>query len=309
MFEDMKDLLGIKDLQKSHIEKILDTAKTMKHIISQNNKKTGHLIGKSIVTLFYENSTRTRLSFELAAKYMSGFASNISVNASSVSKGESLIDTAKTIDAMGTDVVILRHSRSGTPHLIAKNINASVINAGDGMNEHPTQALLDMFTMREKKGRIEGLKVAIVGDVLHSRVARSNIWGLTKLGAEVSIGAPSTLLPADLQKTGVKVYNSIHEAVVDADVVMGLRIQQERQKRGLFPSVIEYARFFGIDERRLSLAKPDALLLHPGPVNRGVELSSSVLESEKSFVNEQVTNGVAIRMAILYLYTRKGNEI
>jgi aspartate carbamoyltransferase catalytic subunit len=309
MFEDMKDLLGIKDLQKSHIEKILDTAKTMKHIISQNNKKTGHLIGKSIVTLFYENSTRTRLSFELAAKYMSGFASNISVNASSVSKGESLIDTAKTIDAMGTDVVILRHSRSGAPHLIAKNINASVINAGDGMNEHPTQALLDMFTMREKKGRIEGLKVAIVGDVLHSRVARSNIWGLTKLGAEVSIGAPSTLLPADLQKTGVKVYNSIHEAVVDADVVMGLRIQQERQKRGLFPSVIEYARFFGIDERRLSLAKPDALLLHPGPVNRGVELSSSVLESEKSFVNEQVTNGVAIRMAILYLYTRKGNEI
>lgn len=309
MFEGMKDLLGIKDLQKSQIEKILDTAQTMKYIISQNNKKTGHLIGKSVVTLFYENSTRTRLSFELAAKYMSGFAANVSVNVSSVQKGESLIDTAKTIDVMGTDVIILRHSRSGAPHLIAKNVDACVINAGDGMNEHPTQALLDMFTIREKKGRIEGLKVAIVGDILHSRVARSNIWGLTKLGAEVSIGAPATLLPMDLQKTGVKVYNSVHEAIVDADVVMGLRIQQERQSKGLFPSTMEYARFFGIDDRRLSLAKPDALLLHPGPVNRGVELSSSVLDSEKSFVNEQVTNGVAIRMAVLYLYTRKGNEV
>ena len=308
MFHGMKDLLGIKDLQPFHMEEIFETAKTMKYILSNNNKKTGHLVGKSIVTLFYENSTRTRLSFELAAKYMSAFASNVSSSGSSVAKGESLIDTARTIDVMGTDVVILRHPRSGAPHLIAKNIDACVINAGDGMNEHPTQALLDMFTIKEHKGRIEGLKVAIVGDIAHSRVARSNIWGLTKLGAEVSVGAPATLLPADLASSGAKVYTSVQEAILDADVVMGLRIQQERQKSGLFPSTAEYARFFGVDEKRLTLAKPDALLLHPGPVNRGVELSSGAADCERSLIDEQVTNGVAIRMAILYLYTRREND-
>ena len=280
----------------------------MKYVLSQKNKRTAHLQGKSIVTLFYENSTRTRLSFELAAKYMSAFASNVTSSGSSVAKGETLIDTARTIDVMGTDVIVMRHGMSGAPHLIAENVKASVINAGDGMNEHPTQALLDLFTMQEKKGKIKGLKVAIVGDIAHSRVARSNIWALTKMGAEVSVGAPATLIPADLEKTGINVYNSVQEAIVDADVVMGLRIQSERQKSGLFPSNREYSRFFGIDPKRLTLAKPDALLLHPGPVNRGVELSSMVGDGNSSLIDEQVTNGVAIRMAVLYLFTRGGND-
>lgn len=303
-----KDLLGLRDLPADQIESILETAKTMKFIMSQKNKKTGHLVGKSIVTLFYENSTRTRLSFELAAKYIGAFASNISVATSSVQKGESLIDTAKTIDVMGTDAIIIRHPMSGAPHLIAKNVRASVINAGDGMNEHPTQALLDIFTIKEKKGRIKGLKVAIVGDIAHSRVARSNIWGLVKLGAEVSVGAPATLLPPEIAKMGVKAYGSVQEAILDADVIMGLRMQKERQKSGLLPSVSEYSRFFGINERRMALAKPDALLLHPGPVNRGIELSSEVIDGGKSVINEQVANGVAIRMAVLYLLTRGGEE-
>ncbi|MCK9479733.1 MAG: aspartate carbamoyltransferase catalytic subunit [Firmicutes bacterium] len=303
-----KDLLGLKDLSATQIEKILDTAKTMKFILSQKNKKTGHLVGKSIVTLFYENSTRTRLSFELAAKYMSASASGVSSTNSSVLKGENLIDTAKTIDAMGTDVIVVRHPMSGAANLIAKSVNAGVINAGDGMNEHPTQALLDMFTITEKKGRVKGLRVAIVGDALHSRVVRSNIWGLTKLGAEVSIGAPATLLPPDIAKMGAKVYNSVQEAIVDADVVMALRMQNERQKSGLYPTAAEYAHFFGINENRIKLAKNDALIMHPGPINRGLELSSSVADCENSVINEQVTNGVAIRMAVLYLYTR-GREV
>jgi len=304
MFDVHKDLLGLKDLTAEQINKILDTAKTMKYILQQKNRKTEHLKGKSVVTLFYENSTRTRLSFELAGKYMGAFTSNITSSGSSVAKGETLIDTARTIDVMGTDVIIMRHGMSGAPHLVAKNVKASVINAGDGMNEHPTQALLDLFTMKEKKKNFEGLKVAIVGDILHSRVARSNIWGLTKLGAEVSIGAPLTLLPPEIEKSNINVYSSVQEAVLDADVVMGLRIQTERQKSGLFPSTGEYARFFGIDPKRLTLAKPDALLLHPGPVNRGVELSSAVVDGNSSLIDEQVTNGVAIRMAVLYLYTK-----
>mgnify|MGYP000270947847 CR=1 FL=1 len=304
-----KDLLGLKELSAEEISYILKTAETMKYILLQNNKKTPHLQGKSVVTLFYENSTRTRLSFELAAKYMSASAANVSSSGSSVQKGETLIDTGKTIDMMGTDVIIIRHLMSGAPHLLAKHVKASVINAGDGMNEHPTQALLDLFTIREKKGDIQGLKVAIVGDIAHSRVARSNIWGLTKLGAEVSIGGPSTLMPAEIEKMGVKVFNSVHEAIIDADVVMGLRIQLERQKKGLFPTTREYARFFGIDKKRLAFAKPDALLLHPGPVNRGIELSTEVIDGDQSCINEQVTNGVAVRMAILYLLMRKGGKI
>jgi len=304
-----KDLLGLKELSAEEISYILKTAETMKYILLQNNKKTPHLQGKSVVTLFYENSTRTRLSFELAAKYMSASAANVSSSGSSVQKGETLIDTGKTIDMMGTDVIIIRHPMSGAPHLLAKHVKASVINAGDGMNEHPTQALLDLFTIREKKGDIQGLKVAIVGDIAHSRVARSNIWGLTKLGAEVSIGGPSTLMPAEIEKMGVKVFNSVHEAIIDADVVMGLRIQLERQKKGLFPTTREYARFFGIDKKRLAFAKPDALLLHPGPVNRGIELSTEVIDGDQSCINEQVTNGVAVRMAILYLLMRKGGKI
>lgn len=302
-----KDLLGLKDLSAEEIEYILDTARTMKYVLTSKNKKAPHLQGKSIITLFYENSTRTRLSFELASKYLSANAANIAASSSSVAKGETLIDTGKTIDMMGTDVIVIRHSMSGAPHLLAKNVNASVINAGDGMNEHPTQALLDMFTIREKKGSFKGLKVSIIGDIYHSRVARSNIWGLQKMGAEVSVAGPSTLMPVDIEKTGVKVYSTIQEALIDADVVMGLRIQLERQKKGLFPTIREYSRFFGLDDKRLHFAKEDALVLHPGPVNRGVELSSSVVDCDQSFINEQVTNGVAVRMALLYLLTRRGN--
>lgn len=303
-----KDILGMKELTAEEIMLILDTAKTMKYILQSNNKKTPHLQGKSIITLFYENSTRTRLSFELASKYMGASAANITASGSSVSKGETLIDTGKTIDMMGTDVLIIRHPMSGAPHLLSKNVKASVINAGDGMNEHPTQALLDMFTIIENKGDLKGLKIAIIGDILHSRVARSNIWGMQKLGAEVCVAGPSTLLPQGLEKTGVKVFNTTQEGLIDADVVMGLRIQLERQKKGLFPSVREYSRFFGVDDKRLRLAKPDALVLHPGPVNRGVEFSTSVVDGHQSLINEQVTNGVAVRMALLYLLTRRGGS-
>ncbi|MBQ8301065.1 MAG: aspartate carbamoyltransferase catalytic subunit [Clostridia bacterium] len=294
-----KDLLGLKDLSENEIRNILETAKTMKHILSQPSKKTQHLQGKTVVNLFYENSTRTRLSFELAAKYMSANAANITASGSSVQKGETLIDTAETINAMGTDILVMRHNMSGAPHLIAPLVNASVINAGDGMDEHPTQALLDMLTIMEKKGDIKGLKVAIIGDIYHSRVVRSNIYGLTKLGAEVSVGGPSTLIPPGMEKMGVKVFKSVQEAIVDADVVMGLRIQLERQKSGLFPSLREYYRFFGVDDKRLKFAKPDALVMHPGPVNRGVEFSSSVIDCDQSVINEQVTNGVAVRMAVM----------
>ncbi len=303
-----KDLLGLKDLSAENIQNILDTAATMKMILQQPTKKTPHLQGKCVVNLFYENSTRTRLSFELAAKYMSATAANITASGSSVQKGETLIDTANTINAMGTDILVMRHSMSGAPHLIAPLVSASVINAGDGMDEHPTQALLDMLTIIEKKGGIKGLKVAIIGDIYHSRVVRSNIYGLTKLGAEVSVGGPSTLIPQGMEQMGVKVFKSVHEAIVDADVVMGLRIQLERQKSGLFPSLREYYRFFGVDEKRLKFAKPDALVMHPGPVNRGVEFSTNVIDGDQSVINEQVTNGVAVRMAVMYILSRGGFE-
>ena len=305
MIGNQKDLLGLKDLSAEEIRYILKNAETMKYILLQNNKKTPHLQGKSVVTLFYENSTRTRLSFELAAKYMGASAANVSASSSSVRKGETLIDTARTIDAMGTDIIILRHSMSGAPHLIAKNVKASVINAGDGMNEHPTQALLDAFTIMQYKGGFEGLKVAIVGDIMHSRVVRSNIYALTKLGARVALGGPATLLPKGIESLGVEVFDNVQEALLDAYVVMGMRMQLERHKSGLVPSVREYARFFGVDDRRLAFAKPDALLLHPGPVNRGFELTSSIIDGKQSAINEQVTNGVAVRMAVLYLLVRK----
>lgn len=303
-----KDLLGLKELSAEEIEYILDTAKTMKYIVTSNSKKTPHLQGKSITTLFYENSTRTRLSFELAAKYMSASAANISSSGSSVAKGENLIDTGRTIDRMGTDIIIMRHYQSGAPHLMARHVKASVINAGDGMNEHPTQALLDMFTIREKMGTLKGVKVAILGDIYHSRVARSNIWGMLKMGAEVSVAGPATLIPPELERTGAKVFSTIHEALIDADVVMSLRLQLERQKKALFPTVREYSRFFGLDEKRLQLAKQDALIMHPGPVNRGVELTSGVVDHDSSMIDEQVTNGVAVRMALLYLLTRRGSN-
>lgn len=303
-----KDVLGLKEMPPEDIKLVLDTAKTMKYILQANNKKTPHLQGKSIITLFYENSTRTRLSFELASKYMSASAANVSASSSSVAKGETLIDTGRTIDVMGTDVMIIRHPMSGAPHLLAKHVDASVINAGDGMNEHPTQGLLDMFTILEKKGSLEGVKVALIGDIYHSRVARSNIWGLQKMGAEVRVYAPSTLLPPFIEKTGVTVCNSISEAVRGADVVMGLRIQLERQKRGLFPTTREYSKFFGLTPELIKLAKEDALVMHPGPVNRGLEMTSGVVDCDQSVIDEQVTNGVAVRMALLYLLTRRGNS-
>ena len=294
------NLLGLKETSRDDITAILDDAVKLKNdVLEQDIKKSNILSGKSIITLFFENSTRTRVSFELASKYLGATAANISAGGSSIAKGETLIDTAKTLEAMGSDVIIIRHSMSGSPHLISKYIGSKVINAGDGMNEHPTQALLDIMTIREKKGKVEGLKVAIVGDVKHSRVARSNIYGLNKLGAEVVLAGPSTLLPSNLQDMGVKVYTDVEKAVEGADVVMGLRIQLERQKKGLFPSIREYNKYFGIDERRLSMAKPDAILMHPGPVNRGVELNPQVADGSQSVINQQVTNGVCVRMAVL----------
>ena len=302
-----QDLLGLKELSAEQIGNILSEAADMKRIVvSAKEKKIKNLQGKTVVNLFYENSTRTRLSFELAAKYMSANAANISASGSSVAKGETLTDTAETINAMGTDILVMRHSMSGAPHMLSRLISASVVNAGDGMNEHPTQALLDMLTMIEHKGHIEGLKVAIVGDIYHSRVVRSNIYGLTKLGAEVSVGGPSTLMPQGIADMGVKVFTNIHEAIVDADVVMGLRIQLERQKSGLFPSIREYFRFFGVDENRLKLAKPDAIVMHPGPVNRGVELSTTVIDGGRSVITQQVTSGVAVRMAVMDMIMHGG---
>lgn len=299
----MKHLLGLKDVSGPEIQEILDEAFRMKREVLQGSKKDSCLSGKSVINLFYENSTRTRLSFELASKYLGATAANIAASGSSVAKGETLIDTAKTIDQMAADVIIIRHSASGAPHLVAQYTNASVVNAGDGMHEHPTQALLDLMTIQEKKGGIKGLRVAIVGDVKHSRVARSNIYGLHKLGAEVVLGGPSTLMPAEIEAMGVPVCCDVDKAVQGADVVMGLRIQLERQKKGLFPTVREYHRFFGVDERRLALAAPDAIVMHPGPVNRGVELSADVIDGPQSVICEQVTNGVCVRMAVLRLLT------
>lgn len=299
-----KDLLGLRETSAEEIREILDTAKVMKQIIVSNNKKAPHLQGKSVMTVFYENSTRTRLSFDAACKYLSGMSASMTASASSVAKGETLADTARTLEAMGTDVLILRHPVSGAPHFMAKQVKASVINAGDGINEHPTQALLDMFTMEEHLGGIDGLRVAIVGDVSHSRVARSNVYGLVKMGAQVTLAGPSTLMPVEMDKLGCKVTSNVDEAVKGADVVMGLRIQLERQKKGLFPSIREYHKFFGLTEERIALAKKGALVMHPGPINRGVELSSAVADCAQSVIDEQVTSGVAVRMALLYLLTR-----
>lgn len=300
-----KDVLGMKEMSAEQISEILDVAVTMKQVVNAPNKKTAHLVGKSIVTLFYENSTRTRMSFEMSAKYMSAAASNISASASSVAKGETLIDTGRTLDQMGTDIIIMRHPMSGAPHFLSKHVKASVINGGDGMNEHPTQALLDMYTMKEQKGEIKGLNVAIIGDVVHSRVARSNLWGLQKMGANVRFAAPSTLLPREFEEAGAKVFYDPVEAARGADVVMGLRIQRERQQSGLFPSVREYSDFFGIDQRVVDAADKDAIIMHPGPMNRGVEITSDVADSDKSFIEEQVKNGLAVRMALMFLLTRR----
>ena len=301
-----QSLLGLENLTAEQINNILSHASEMKKVVLGDNKKIANLQGKTVVNLFYENSTRTRTSFELAAKYMGANAANITSSGSSVEKGETLIDTAQTLNAMGTDILVMRHSMSGAPNVIEPMIDASVINPGDGMHEHPTQALLDMLTMLEHKGHIEGLKVAIIGDVYHSRVVRSNIYGLKKLGAEVTLGGPATLMAKDIDKMGVKTFNNVQEAIIDADVVMALRIQLERQKKGLFPSIREYFKFFGIDESRLKLAKPDAIVMHPGPVNRGVELSSTVIDGDRSVITQQVTSGVAVRMAVMDMLINGG---
>jgi len=304
-----KDLLGLEGVSAEEINLILDSAKSMKDYLKQGVKKMPQLQNKSVVTLFYENSTRTKMSFDLAGKYLGASMSAIAASSSSIQKGETLLDTGRTLEAMGIDIVIMRHPMSGAPEFLGKNINAKVINAGDGMHEHPTQALLDMYTMKEKLGRIDGLKVAIVGDILHSRVARSNVFGLQTMGAEVTLCGPATLMPMEIEKTGAKVTYDIKEALKDADVVMGLRLQLERQKSGLLPSLREYNELFGVTKENIQLAKPNALIMHPGPVNRGVEMDTDIIDHDRSVITEQVTNGVAIRMALLYLMTRKKEEL
>ncbi len=303
-----KDLLGLYDLSAEEITEILDTAENMKKLLRQGIKKLPHLQGKTATILFYENSTRTRTSFELACKYMGATCINIAASTSSVKKGETLIDTGETLDAMKNDFIIMRHSMGGAPKLLAEHVHASVINGGDGMNEHPTQALLDMCTMRERFGRIEGLKVAVLGDIAHSRVAKSNLFGLKKLGAEVTMYAPETLIPKGIDKMGAKVCRSREEAVEGADVVMGLRIQLERQQAGNFPSLGEYAHFYGVNREVFSLAKPTAIIMHPGPVNRGVELTGSLIDDNASLILDQVLSGVAVRMAVLFLITQYRNQ-
>jgi len=300
-----KDLLGLKDLSADEIVEILDTTVEMKKLLTQEVKKSSVLSGKNVTTLFYENSTRTRMSFEAAAKFLGASTSSMSAAVSSVSKGETLIDTGKNLDALLPDAIIIRHPIAGAPELLAKNVKASVINGGDGMNEHPTQALLDIFTMREKFGFVKGLKVTMSGDIKFSRVARSNIWGLNTLGASVTVCAPHTLLPTGIEDFGVKVETNPGKALAGADVVMGLRIQAERQKGGMFPSNGEYVRNFGITLDRLKSANPHALVMHPGPCNRGVEMTSEAMDSPQSVVLDQVTNGVALRMAVLKLLLLK----
>lgn len=300
-----KDLLGLYDTSAEEILEILSTAVNMKKLLLQNIKKLPHMQGKTVTTLFYENSTRTRVSFELAAKYLGASTINIAASSSSVQKGETLIDTGKTLDAMKNDAIVIRHPMGGAPRLLAKNVKASVINGGDGMNEHPTQALLDFYTMQENFPTFRGLQVAILGDIKHSRVAKSNLFGLTKLGAEVRMFAPQTLIPKDMDKMGAKICKSREEAVDGANVVMGLRIQLERQQGGQFPSLDEYARFFGVNQDLMKYADPKAIIMHPGPVNRGVELTSHMIDADNSKIEEQVLNGIAVRMSVLYLLARR----
>ncbi len=301
-----KDLLGIRDLSAEEILGILDTAENFREISEREIKKVPTLRGKTIINLFFENSTRTKTSFELAAKRLSADAVNVSVSTSSVTKGETLIDTALTLDAMAPDCIVVRHASAGVPHQLAKISRAAVVNAGDGTNEHPTQALLDAMTIREQKEQIEGLKVAILGDILHSRVARSNIHLLTKLGATVRVSGPRTLVPPSFEalvEEGLTVEPNVEAAIEDTDVVMILRIQKERQDSAFFPTLGEYAIHYGLTQERLDLAKKDAIVLHPGPMNRGIEIASDVADSSRSQILDQVKYGVTVRMAVLYLAT------
>ncbi|HZV46316.1 MAG TPA: aspartate carbamoyltransferase catalytic subunit [Thermodesulfovibrionales bacterium] len=296
-----KDLLGIKELSVQEINLILDTAAGFKDVLGRDIKKVPALRGKTTVNLFFEPSTRTRTSFELAAKRLSTDVINFSVPTSSVVKGESLIDTALTVQALGADFIIIRHASSGVPHLLAKNLNASVINAGDGTNEHPTQALLDAFTIQEKKRKIAGLEIAIVGDIMHSRVAKSNIYCLTALGARVRLIGPPTLIPENLKAMGVSLFHNMEDGLRGVDVLIMLRIQMERQGKGFFPSTDEYAKNWGLTPERLCLAKEDVIVMHPGPMNRGIEIVSEIADGPRSVILEQVTNGIAVRMSVMYL--------
>lgn len=304
-----KDLLGLKDLSKEEIMQILDLAGKMKEKIDNKEIREESLKKSTVLTVFYENSTRTKMSFTSAAEYLGAVVNDLSISSSSVNKGESLIDTANNLDQMGSEIIIMRHGMTGAPHLIAKNCKSSIINGGDGVNEHPTQALLDMMTILEHKGSLEGLKVAIIGDIKHSRVARSNAYGLTKMGAEVVLAGPATMITSNMKALGAEVTSDLNSAVADADVIIGLRIQKERQKAGMFPDIREYSQLFGINKKLVALAKEDAIVMHPGPVNRGVEMNSDIVDGKQSVILEQVKNGVAVRMAVIKLLMegRKNN--
>ena len=299
-----KDLLGLEYLTAEEIELILDTAESFKEVSSREIKKVPALRGKTAVNLFYEPSTRTRVSFEVAAKRLSADVINIASETSSVRKGETLLDTGKNIQALKADIIIMRHNCSGAANMLARSLEISVVNAGDGWHEHPTQALLDIFTLREKLGKIKGLNVAILGDIAHSRVARSNIWGLTKLGAKVTLCAPEMLLPPGIEITGAKTSSNIDEVLHNADAVNVLRMQFERDEDAAFPEQLDYFKKFGITEERLAKAKKDIIVMHPGPINRGIEMSSGVADGKNSVILEQVTNGIAVRMAVLFLVSQ-----
>jgi aspartate carbamoyltransferase catalytic subunit len=296
-----RHLLDIQSLSAEEILTVLDTARAFKAVSERAIKKVPALRGKTVVNLFVEPSTRTRISFELAAQRLTADIINFSAEASSLKKGETLKDTARNLQALNADIIVIRHSASGAPHFLARFLEASVINAGDGAHEHPTQALLDAFTIREKKGRIEGLNVTILGDILYSRVARSNIWAMTKLGARVTLCGPSTLVPRVFEQLGCRVTYDVNEAIADADIINLLRIQHERQRKTMFPSIGEYTSLFGLTRARLAQTKPETLIMHPGPINRGVEIDSDVADSKRSLITDQVTNGLAVRMAVLFL--------
>lgn len=299
-----KDLLGLQDLNKEEIEFILETAESFKEVTSREIKKVPSLRGKTVVNLFYEPSTRTRVSFEVAAKRLSADVITIATETSSVKKGETLFDTGRNIEALKADIIIVRHNCSGAAAMLAQHVDISVVNAGDGWHEHPTQALLDIYTLKERLGNISGLKVTIVGDIAHSRVARSNIWGLTKLGAQVTVCAPKILIPVAIEKIGVKVSHDIDSALADADAVNVLRMQFERDEENAFPRQLEYFKQYGITEERLRRCKKSILIMHPGPINRGIEISSEVADGPNSVILEQVTNGIAVRMAVLFLVSQ-----
>jgi aspartate carbamoyltransferase catalytic subunit len=300
-----KDILGIRELEVHEVEHILEMASSLKEINTRAIKKVPTLRGKTVIHLFYEPSTRTRTSFDIAAKRLSADTFSITTSTSSMVKGETFLDTVKNLESMKPDIFVIRHSASGAPHRIAGRTEASVINAGDGMHEHPSQALLDMMTIREHKGRLDGLNVLIVGDIAHSRVARSDIWGLTKMGARIAVCGPTTLLPSDIDQMGVQVCLHPEEVIPDADVIIVLRLQKERQQQMLLPSLREYAVYYGINAERLKRAKPGVIVMHPGPINRGVELNPDVADGPHSVILDQVTNGVAVRMALLYLVSQK----